>query len=150
MQRWFTGWMSGYQGQQEHPVREVDGVCVCVSISNSQLQEEEEELLEELGYEDPAFGSTHKDSLLLRLSFTLSRGSLSLLSTPSPNSPPSLGPEPLLSLSFSSLCASLDLRPKVRGATFDLSLGGLSLSDDADCDSVFHVLVGPKGEEVRV
>ena len=31
MQRWFTGWMSGYQGQQEHPVREVDSVCVCQS-----------------------------------------------------------------------------------------------------------------------
>ncbi|CAI8042344.1 Vacuolar protein sorting-associated protein 13D [Geodia barretti] len=131
MQRWFTGWMSGYQGQQEQPPRE----------------EEEEELLQELGYESSPSDSTHRDSLFLRLSFTLSRGSLSLL-TSSPLTLPFLGPSPLVSLSFSSLCSSLEIRPRVRGATFELSLGGLSLNDEVDDDSLFPALMRPKGSEL--
>ena len=113
----------------------------------SSLQEEEEELLEELGYESSSSDSTNRDSLFLHLSFTLSRGSLSLLTTSS--SPhPSLGPSPLVSLSFSSLCSSLHIRPRVRGATFELSLGGLSLNDEVDDESVFPYLIKPKGNEV--
>ena len=112
------------------------------------VQEEEEELLEELGYESSPSDSTHRDSLFLRLSFTLSRGSLSLL-TSSPLTLPFLGPSPLVSLSFSSLCSSLEIRPRVRGATFELSLGGLSLNDEVDDDSLFPALMRPKGSEVR-
>ena len=112
------------------------------------VQEEEEELLEELGYESSTSDSTHRDSLFLSLSFTLSRGSLSLL-TSSPLTLPSLGPSPLVSLSFSSLCSFLEIRPRVRGVMFELSLGGLSLNDEVDYDSVFPALVRPKGSEVR-
>ena len=115
-------------------------------------EEEEEKLLEELGYEADTHSSLVRDNTLLQLTFTLREGSLTLLSSPSSSSSPSLlalGPECLASLSFSSLCCSLDLRPRVRRVTFDLSLGGLTLEDDCDAQTVFPVLVKPKGDEVR-
>ena len=129
------------------PPREVNPIrCLVNRLQLSLLQEEEEELLEELGYEFSTAESTHRDSLFLSLSFTLASGSLTLL-TSSPSS--LLGPAPLVSLSFSSLCSLLEIRPRLREATFELSLGGLSLNDETDDDSVFPALVKHKGAEVR-
>lgn len=126
-------------------------------MESDRVQEEEEELLEELGYEVHGNSTILRDRNLLQLSFSLKQGSLTLLSSPSPSSrspsPPSLlpflGPEPLVGLIFSSLGCSLDLRPRVRCATFELSLGGLTIEDHVDSLSQFPVLVKHKGAEVR-
>ena len=123
-------------------VEEVDG---------GRGQEEEEELLEELGYKAQSDSILLRDRILLHLSFSLGKGSFTVVtSSSSSSSPPSwLGPEPLVGLEFSSLCCSLDLRPRVRYVSFDLSLGGLFVEDHVDPQSLFPVLVKPKGAEVR-
>ena len=122
------------------------------SLNEGRLDEdnvlsEEDELLNELGYEsqDSVF---HRDRIFLTLSFSLTGGSFQLVSTPTSLTDSFLGPEPLVELAFSSLCCSVDLRPKLRYATFDLSLGSLSVQDHTDPDSLFPVLVQPKGFEV--
>ncbi len=143
LQRWFPGW-----GQQPHPQpsdTEEGGNDDTDTISLS----EEDELMNELGYEteDTVFV---RDRIFLTLSFTLSGGSLKLLTTPTPPTISFFGPEPLLELGFSSLCCSVDLRPRLRYAMLDLSLGSLSVQDHTDPESLFPVLVNPKGGEVCV
>ena len=113
------------------------------------MKEEEEELLAELGYDTGTTPSTtHKDSIFLHISFTLKNGSLTLATSPSSHS--ALGPESLVSLVVTSLCCIIDLKPRIRGATFELSLGDLSLDDVGDEDTIFPALIKPKGREVNV
>jgi len=139
LQRWFPGWV------QQSPIptnSEDNGAEQATPIS------EEDELLNELGYEsqDSVFV---RDRIFLTLSFSLSGGSLQLLTTPDNIEASMFGPEPLIELGFSSLCCSIDLRPRLRYATLDLSLGGLSVRDHTDPDSLFPMLVQPKGVQVE-
>ena len=122
------------------------------------MSAEEDELLHELEHDYEA-----RDNILLRdrtfltLSFSLSGGSLQLVTTPPPSSESKsmaefssfLGPEPLVELCFNSLCFSADLRPRLRYASVDLSLGSLSVEDHSDSQSLFPTLVKPKGAESR-
>ncbi len=137
LQRWFPGWV-----QQPHPLPSEEA-------GNDEIDaglSEEDELLNELGYEtqDSVFV---RDRIFLTLSFSLSGGSLRLLSS---HTPSLLGPSLFLELGFSSLCCSVDLRPRLRYAVLDLSLGGLSVEDHSDPESLFPVFIQPKGVEVCV
>lgn len=108
---------------------------------------EEDELLDELGYEAESDILFLRDRILLTLSFSLGQGSFQLVTTPS--SPTSfLGPKPLVELGFKSLCCAADIRPKLHYASYDISLGSLTVHDHSDQDSLFAVLVQPKGAEV--
>ena len=129
-------------------------VCDVCQVEVGSVQEDEDELLEELGYEAPSDSAVLRDSILLHLSFSLGKGSFTIHTSPSSSSPTSpplsvLGPEPLVGLVFSSLCCSLHLRPRVHYASFELSLGGLTIEDHVDSQTLFPVLVKPKGAEVR-
>ena len=53
----------------------------------------------------------------------------------------------MIELRFDSLCFAADLRPRLRYASVDLSLGSLSVEDHSDSESLFQTLVKPKGEE---
>ena len=144
LQRWFPGW-----GQQSHPPLSDTEEAGNDDTDTTTGLSEEDELMNELGYEtqDTVFV---RDRIFLTLSFTLSGGSLQLLTTPTPPTISFFGPEPLLELGFSSLCCSVDLRPRLRYAMLDLSLGSLLVQDHTDPESLFPVLVHPKGGEVCV
>lgn len=109
---------------------------------------EEEQLLNELGYE--AKGNIFlRDRIFLSLSFSLTGGSLELVTTPtSMLSSSFFGPEPLVEMAFKSLCFSVDLRPRLKYAAFDLSLGSLTVIDHFHSESPFPILVQPKGSKV--
>ena len=123
------------------------------------MSAEEDELLHELEHDYEARDNLLlRDRILLTLSFSLSGGSLQLVTT-TPSSASSqgeskfmsefssfLGPEPLVELCFNSLCFSADLRPRLRYASVDLSLGSLSVEDHSDGDSLFPTLVKPKSK----
>ena len=148
LQRWFPGWISGVPVQ---PIEETDGGGRGEGEQTAAAPlagREEDELLLELGYEEDAGDVLLRDRTLLELSFTLMRGSFKLVATP--DSPGDFfGPRPLIELSFRALCFSADLRPRTRSATFDLSLGSLCAVDLMDSESLFPVLVQPKGAKVR-
>ena len=118
------------------------------------MSAEEDELLHELEHDYEARDNLLlRDRILLTLSFSLSGGSLQLVTTTSSQESKSmtefssfLGPEPLVELCFNSLCFSADLRPRLRYASVDLSLGGLSVEDHSDGDSLFPTLVKPKSK----
>lgn len=116
-------------------------------VKQPQGLSEEDQLLNELGYED-------KDNLLLRdrifltLSFSLTGGSFQLVTTPTSLSQSFYGPEPLLEMTFRSLCFSADLRPRLKYGSFDLSLGGITVTDHTHPNTAFPVLVCPKHSEV--
>ena len=111
------------------------------------MSAEEDELLHELELDYES-----RDNLLLRdrifitLSFSLKGGSFQLVTAPRSMSASFLGPEPLVEMKFHTLCFSADLRPRLRYASVDLSLGGLSVEDHSDGDSLFPTLVKPKGD----
>lgn len=123
------------------------------------MSAEEDELLHELEHDYEARDNILlRDRIFLTLSFSLSGGSLQLVTTPPPFSQESksmneyasfLGPEPLVELCFNSLCFSADLRPRLRYASVDLSLGSLSVEDHSDSGSLFPTLVKPKGAESK-
>ena len=122
------------------------------------MSAEEDELLHELEHDYEARDNLLlRDRILLTLSFSLSGGSLQLVTTtPSASSHGEskfmsefssfLGPEPLIELCFNSLCFSADLRPRLRYASVDLSLGSLSVEDHSNDDSLFPTLVKPKSK----
>ena len=116
------------------------------------MSAEEDELLHELEHDYEARDNILlRDRIFLTLSFSLSGGSLQLVTTTTQDSKSTtgfssfLGPEPLVELCFNSLCFSADLRPRLRYASVDLSLGGLSVEDHSDSESLFPTLVKPKG-----
>ena len=119
------------------------------------MSAEEDELLHELELDYEARDNILlRDRIFLTLSFSLMGGSLQLVTTPPPpaseyvtESSSFLGPEPLVELQFNSLRFSADLRPRLRYASVDLSLGSLSVEDHSDNDSLFPTLVKPKGAE---
>jgi hypothetical protein len=106
---------------------------------------EEEQLLNELGYEarDNLF---LRDRIFFTLNFSLSGGSLQLVTTPTALTESFYGPEPLVEMTFKSLCFSADLRPRLKYSSFDLSLGSIMMMDHSHVDSLFPVLVQPKEE----
>ena len=108
----------------------------------SQLSEEDQ-LLHELGYgaKDNLF---LRDRIFLTLSFSLTGGSFQLVTTPTSLTDSFFGPEPLIELTFESLCFSADLRPRLKYSSFELSLGGVMVQDHSHSDSLFPVLVQPK------
>ena len=115
-------------------------------------REEEEELLEELGYDEQSFSL--KDAILLHLSFSLCQGSLNILRSPAHSSSTSLpscfSAEPLVGVVFSWPRCRLDLRPRSRHVTFEVSLGDVRIEDHTDPLSLFPVLVRAKGSEVHL
>ena len=122
------------------------------------MSAEENELLHELEHDYEARDNILlRDRIFLTLSFSLSGGSLQLVTTPPPSLESKsmaefssfLGPEPLVELCFNSLCFSADLRPRLHYASVDLSLGSLSVEDHSDSESLFPTLVKPKGAESR-
>ena len=146
LQRWFPGWMSGYQPGTASP--SPDGESSTENMA-ADISAEEDELLNELGYESQD-DLLRRDRIFLTLSFSLVGGSLQLVTMPTSMTGSFFGPKPLVELAFESLCFSADLRPKLRYATFDLSLGSLMLQDHSDNDSLFPVLVQPVGAKVCV
>ena len=116
------------------------------------MSAEEDELLHELEHDYEAKDNLLlRDRILLTLSFSLSGGSLQLVTTTSSQEESKsvasfLGPEPLVELCFNSLCFSADLRPRLRYASVDLSLGSLSVEDHSDSKSLFPTLVKPKSK----
>ena len=111
------------------------------------MSAEEDELLHELELDyESRDNLLLRDRIFLTLSFSLVGGSFQLVTTPLSMAASFLGPEPLVELKFHSLCFSADLRPRLRYASVDLSLGGLSVEDHSDSESLFPTLVKPKGD----
>ena len=112
------------------------------------MSAEEDELLHELELDyESRDNLLLRDRIFLTLSFSLTGGSFQLVTTPQSMTESFLGPEPLIELKFRFLCFSADLRPRLRYASVDLSLGSLSVEDHSDSDSLFPTLVKPKGAE---
>ena len=149
LQRWFPGWGQRAPTPADPEGSDTDRDEATLEGDSTLVVAEEDELLDELGYESED-SMLLRDRIFLTLSFSLNGGSLQILSVPKNLSESIYGPEPLLELGFSSLCCSVDLRPRLRYATVDLSLGSLSVLDHTDSDSLFPVLVQPKGVEVCV
>ena len=148
LQRWFPGWISGYQApvpsdQSENGGLELEAPDTAVS----ELNLKDDELLDELGYEALDDNLFLRDRIFLTLEFSLRKGSFQLVTTPTSQTA-FLGPELLIELGFNSLGCAVDLRPRLRYACFDLSLGSLSVQDHTNEESLFPVLVQPKGAEV--
>lgn len=109
---------------------------------------EEDQLLNELGYEakdNPLL----RDRIFLTLSFSLTGGSFQLVTTPTSLADSFFGPEPLVEMTFKSLCFSADLRPRLKYGSCDLSLGSIMLMDHSHPDTRFPVLIQPKEFKVR-
>ena len=169
IQRWFPGWISGYQahtpqGEEEKGEEEGEGVAKNRSnetqsmtleqsgdaAGNEVLSVEEGELLQELGYEADHDNVFLRDRIFLTLAFSLGGGSFQLVTTPLSQDASCLGPEPLVEFRFESLRAAADIRPRLRYASYDISLGSLTVRDHIDSESLFPVLVQAKGAKVRL
>lgn len=164
LQRWFPGWISGYQAQisREEGAEEAaedDTNTDPQSAVTEQPEEaagngipsaEEGELLDELGYEADHDNVFLRDRIFLTLAFSLGGGSFQLVTTPLSKDISCLGPEPLVEFRFVSLRCAADIRPRLRYASYDLSLGSLTVEDHVDSESLFPVLVQAKGAEVRI
>lgn len=142
LKSWFPGWISGAEPVQPSG----SGTQLPGGGEDGQLSEEDQ-LLNEIGYEG-------KDNLLLRdrifltLSVSLTGGSFQLVTTPTNMTESFYGPEPLLEMTFKSLCFSADLRPRLKYGSFDLSLGSVMMRDHSHPDTAFPVLVQPKDTKV--
>ena len=169
IQRWFPGWISGYQahtpqGEEEKEEEEGEGVAKNRSnetqsmtleqsgdaAGNEVLSVEEGELLQELGYEADHDNVFLRDRIFLTLAFSLGGGSFQLVTTPLSQDASCLGPEPLVEFRFESLRAAADIRPRLRYASYDISLRSLTVRDHIDSESLFPVLVQAKGAKVRL
>ena len=168
IQRWFPGWISGYQahtpeGEEERGEKgEEEGEggvenrsdktesMILEQSGNEVLSVEEGELLQELGYEADHDDVFLRDRIFLTLAFSLGGGSFQLATMPLSQDASCLGPEPLVEFRFESLRAAADIRPRLRYASYDISLGSLTVRDHIDSESLFPVLVQPKGAKVRL
>ena len=172
IQRWFPGWISGYQartpqgeekkgeeeeemgeGRTENRSNETQSTTMEQSGNaggNEVLSVEEGELLQELGYEADHDNVFLRDRIFLTLAFSLGGGSFQLVTTPLSQDASCLGPEPLVEFRFESLRAAADIRPRLRYASYDISLGSLTVRDHIDSESLFPVLVQAKGAKVRL
>lgn len=169
IQRWFPGWISGYQAhtpegeekrreegeeegeggvesRRESTILEQSGN----AVEDEVLSVEEGELLQELGYEADHDDVFLRDRIFLTLAFSLGGGSFQLATTPLSQDASCLGPEPLVEFRFESLRAAADIRPRLRYASYDISLGSLTVQDHIDSESLFPVLVQAKGAKVRL
>ena len=154
MKSWFPGWISG-GGQPQSPDNRPPGENGDPPSSGGAGQQgesptelsEEDQLLNELGYEakDNPF---LRDRIFLTLNFSLSGGSFQLVTTPTSIMDSFYGPEPMLEMTFKSLCFSADLRPRLKYGSFDLSLGSVMVMDHSHSGSLFPVLVQPKEGKV--
>ncbi len=148
LKNWFPGWIPG--GSSSDTVTSES-----VIPSGSEEEDdpkklsEEDQLLEELGYEakDNLF---LRDRIFLTMNFSLVGGSFQLVTTPSSLADSFFGPEPLVEMAFKSLNFSIDLRPRLKYGSCDLSLGSLTVTDHSHSDSLFPILVQPKGSKVRI
>lgn len=150
---WLPGWisraapLSHTESQTNNTGSSLSATPTSFSTGNegeegNQLSEEDQ-LLNELGYgaKDNLF---LRDRIFLTLSFSLTGGSFQLVTTPTSLADSFFGPEPLIELTFESLCFSADLRPRLKYSSFELSLGGVTVRDHSHNDSLFPVLVQPK------
>ena len=164
LQRWFPGWISGYQAQisREEGAEEATEDNANTDPQSAVTEQPEEvaangipsaeegELLDELGYEADHDNVFLRDRIFLTLAFSLGGGSFQLVTTPLSKDISCLGPEPLVEFRFVSLRCAADIRPRLRYASYDLSLGSLTVQDHVDLESLFPVLVQAKGAEVRI
>ena len=162
LQRWFPGWISGYQAQisREEGAEEATEDNANTDPQSAVTEQPEEvaangipsaeegELLDELGYEADHDNVFLRDRIFLTLAFSLGGGSFQLVTTPLSKDISCLGPEPLVEFRFVSLRCAADIRPRLRYASYDLSLGSLTVEDHVDSESLFPVLVQAKGAEV--
>lgn len=113
-------------------------------------QSEADELLNELGYEETD-NIVFRDRIFLTLNIFLVGGSFKLGTTPPPeDSLACLGPKPLVEATFAALSFSVDLRPRFKYCTLDLSLGSLSVLDHSDSNCLFPILVQPRQANVHM
>ena len=111
---------------------------------------EEDQLLNELGYEETD-NIVFRDRIFLMLNFFLVGGSFELVTTPPPEDPRTcLGPESLVKATFAALSFSVDLRPRLKYCSLDLSLGSLSLMDHSESNCLFPILVEPRNSKVSL
>ncbi len=158
MKSWFPGWISGGKSLATPPEKSGDSPSSSSDDPGggegqqgeapSAQSSEEEQLLNELGYEakDNPF---LRDRIFLTLSFSLRGGSFQLVTTPTSITDSFYGPEPMLEMTFKSLCFSADLRPRLKYGSLDLSLGSIMAIDHSHSHSLFPILVQPKEEKVK-
>ena len=84
--------------------------------------------------------------MLAVLSFSLREGSLQLSDTSGDYS--YLGPELIIEMRFSELLFKLDYRPRMKFLKVDTSLHSITVVDHLHPDSLFPILVQPKGSSV--
>ena len=87
-----------------------------------------------------------RDKMLAVLSFSLREGSLQLSDTSGEYS--FLGPELITEMRFSELLFKLDYRPRMKFLKLDTSLHSITVVDHLHPDSLFPILVQPKGSSV--
>ena len=140
---WFPGWISG--GTQSSTQQE--GAGLPPGDREGAGLSEEDQLLNEIGYEGKD-NFLLRDRIFLTLNVSLAGGSFQLVTTPTDMTDSFYGPQPLLEMTFKSLCFSADLRPRLKYGSFDLSLGSIMVRDHTHPDTIFPVLVQPKDTKV--
>ena len=143
MENWFPGWVTRGSVISDTSSSNDPG-----SSRAKNLLSEEDQLLNELGYEarDNYF---LRDRIFLTLNCSLTGGSFQLVRSSSSMTESFFGPEPLVEMSFKSLCFSTDIRPRLKYGSFEVSLGSLTVIDHFHSDSLFPVLVQPKDAKVK-
>ena len=148
LQNLFPGWLSGWQSSAGETPEAEGTSTMAVTSKEGPTMSEEDQLLDELGYEEDNI--LFKDRIFLSLNFSLAGGTFQLMSTPPMNLSESFfGPDPLMEVAFKLLCFSIDLRPRLKYFSFDLSLGSVSLIDHSDSNQLFPVLVKPRESKVK-
>ena len=145
LQSWFPGWYSSQTSTSSTASTEGGAS----EEGGANKLSEEDVILNELGYEEMD-NMVFRDRIFLTLNIFLVGGSFLLVTTPSPETAMAFfGPEPLVEATFAALSFSLDLRPRLRYCSLDVSLGSLSLLDHSDSNCLFPILVQPRQSKVR-
>ena len=119
-------------------------------VLEGQKLSKDDKLLNELGY-DETENMAFRDRIFMSLNFSLVGGSFQLVTMPQTIvlGKSFFGTDPLMEFTFKSLCFSVDLRPRLKYCSFDLSLGSLSVMDHSESNSLFPILVKPRQSKVR-
>ena len=164
---WIPSWLYGYGRKSSQPVAEGQPLAGAGGVGEKEKpqplvplpgepppSEEEEELLDEMS-EAPTSDAITRDRILATVSFDLKRGSFELVSGGGGGGGGGDGVlelDSLLELKFSSLRCLVDIRPRLRYSSYQVSLGSLVVSDPSseEEESAFGCLIQPKGALVNV
>ena len=166
---WIPSWLYGYGRKSSQPVAEGQPLAAAGGVGEKEKpqplvplpgepppSEEEEELLDEMS-EAPTSDAITRDRILATVSFDLKRGSFELVSGGGGGGGGGgdgvLELDSLLELKFSSLRCLVDIRPRLRYSSYQVSLGSLVVSDpssEEEEESAFSCLIQPKGALVNV